>query len=96
MDVNKYMEKYARIAGIEKEAVPRRLGKSLHGPTDMSLGRKTPKSQDPGYVFLNSGQFQKLFLPSAPVRAEKQKAKKLQEEIVDMFGRVIGNEGLFN
>ncbi len=92
------MAKYAKIAGLEKEAIPKRLGKRLDfGKIPRNLmGKNKPKYdyKDPGYLFLNSGRFQRLMLP--PVyRKVKEKTPLEVQDILDMFGRPVGPSDLF-
>ena len=102
MNVESYMKKYAKIAGLEKEAVKLRgksgLGKRGLPAFSSRLGRKpknTTIAKDPGYVFLNSGQFIKFMNPQLPTPIPEIELQEEPEQVVDMFGRPIGPKELY-
>ena len=102
MDVKEYMEKYAKIAGMQKEAIPRKMGKKVDfGTIPRKMGKqrvgedKKLENQDPGYLFLNSGRFMKLMLPPATQERRRIIKEKEHKPLIDMFGRPIKQQELY-
>ena len=80
MNIEAYMEKYAKIAGMEK--------------TGKVYFKRKKKHKDPGYIFLNSGQFVKLRTPRQTIRKPTTIPPEVKP-ILDMFDRPVGPEEIY-
>ena len=90
MNVRKYMEKYTQIAGLEKVAISRTLGKKVN-----LRGSRKAKAEDPGWLFLNSNQFIKIMGGEAGKLKPKREFKPTKEQLLDLFGREIGDKEFY-